>query len=246
MVPYRVSASVSPLTLHFLGIGAQKAGTTWLYEQLQEHPGLSFPGGKEVHFWDVHVHRGVDWYRSLFAVPDGKMHGDITPRYAILAPEVIQACHAAFPHLKIIYTLRNPMDRAWSAAKMVLQSKGLSVEQVSPEWFTEEVMRQDSLARGDYESCIRNWRRFYPQECMLILRFEDLVESPRTYLARCLDHLGVDQLPALNSARLREPVNKGLPGDMPAAVRSALMEFYRGKIQSLGDYLNQDMSKWLH
>lgn len=38
--------------LDFLGIGAQKAGTTWLYEKLRLHPDIAFPAGKEVHFWD--------------------------------------------------------------------------------------------------------------------------------------------------------------------------------------------------
>ena len=85
------------------------------------------------------------------------MHGDITPRYAILPPESIKACHAAFPDLKLIFTIRNPVDRAWSAAKMALRQAGRTVEQTSPDWFLREVMRQDSLARGDYESCIRNW-----------------------------------------------------------------------------------------
>ena len=56
------------MTLHFLGIGAQKAGTTWLFEKLREHPSLSFPGGKEVHFWDTHSDRGLNWYRATVSV----------------------------------------------------------------------------------------------------------------------------------------------------------------------------------
>ena len=39
--------------LNFLGIGAQKAGTTWLFENLKRHSQIDFPaGGKEIHFWD--------------------------------------------------------------------------------------------------------------------------------------------------------------------------------------------------
>lgn len=236
---------MGPATLHFLGIGAQKAGTTWLYERLRGHPRLSFPAGKEVHFWDVHRSRGLEWYRNLFAVGDGKLHGEITPRYAILSPEIISACHAAFPHLKIIYTLRNPIDRAWSAAKMELLQQGRSVEQASPAWLLEMVMRHDSLARGDHETCIRNWLHVYPKASLLVLRFEDLVEHPKTYLARCFAHLGVDDLPATESSSLFEPVHQGQPGDMPAPLRSALRTAYSGKIWSLADYLDEDLSAWL-
>ena len=46
----------------FLGIGAQKAGTTWIFENLQRHPDVQFPGGKEIHFWDAQRHRGVQWW----------------------------------------------------------------------------------------------------------------------------------------------------------------------------------------
>lgn len=236
---------MGPATLHFLGIGAQKAGTTWLYERLRGHPKLSFPAGKEVHFWDVYRARGLEWYRNLFAVADGRLHGEITPRYAILSPEIIHACHAAFPHLKIIYTLRNPIDRAWSAAKMELLKQGRSVEQASLAWLLETVMRQDSLARGDYETCIRNWLDVYPKASLLVLRFEDLVERPKTYLARCFAHLGVDDLPATESSSLFEPVHQGQPGDIPAPLRSALRAEYSNKILSLADYLGEDLNEWL-
>ena len=40
--------------IDFLGIGAQKAGTTWLMKMLKQHPSVAMPViGKEVHFFDV-------------------------------------------------------------------------------------------------------------------------------------------------------------------------------------------------
>ena len=79
--------------LDFLGIGAQKAGTSWLFRWLGAHPRISFPAGKEVHFWDKKRDRGIDWYRGLFDADDGKLHGEITPAYACLSPESIAECH---------------------------------------------------------------------------------------------------------------------------------------------------------
>ena len=61
--------------LDFLGIGAQKAGTTWLFERLQKHPEIHFPHIKEISFWNAHYPRSlkdadykknINWYRSLF------------------------------------------------------------------------------------------------------------------------------------------------------------------------------------
>ena len=51
--------------LDFLGIGAQKAGTAWLFYRLREHPQAWFsPGGKEIHYFDV-VHLGTNRQRRL-------------------------------------------------------------------------------------------------------------------------------------------------------------------------------------
>ena len=38
-------------TVDFLGIGAQRAGTTWLYRCLRQHPQLYLPGTKELHYF---------------------------------------------------------------------------------------------------------------------------------------------------------------------------------------------------
>ncbi len=52
--------------IDFLGIGAQKCGTTWLYERLAQHPQVRFPAGKEIHFWDHHLDRGINWWIAQF------------------------------------------------------------------------------------------------------------------------------------------------------------------------------------
>ena len=53
--------------LDFLGIGAQKAATTWLYANLDLHPQIAFPAGKEVHFWDRREGREPEEWLKLFA-----------------------------------------------------------------------------------------------------------------------------------------------------------------------------------
>ena len=144
--------------LDFLGIGAQKAGTTWLYEMLCQHPQLAFPGGKEMHFWDAGRSRGLEWYRSCFNVGE-KKNGEITPAYAMLPVETIREIHALNPALRVIYILRNPIDRAWSSARMALERAEMTLAEASDQWFVDHFLSQGSLRRGDYESCIRHWRQ---------------------------------------------------------------------------------------
>lgn len=78
----------SPLTAErgplpeFIGIGAQRAGTTWLHECLRTHPQVFVPLHKETQFFNLHFERGLDEYRMSFcgAKPEAVV-GEITPNY---------------------------------------------------------------------------------------------------------------------------------------------------------------------
>ena len=231
--------------LDFLGIGAQKAGTSWLQRWLAEHPRLSFPAGKEVHFWDVHRSRGIDWYRGLFPDDDGKLCGEITPAYACLPPETIAECHTAFPDLRLMYILRNPIDRAWSAAKMEWLRQRPGEGDAPDDWFIEEFRSDRSLSRGDYETSLDNWLRFYGKDQLLVLRFEELVDHPASFLAKCCRHVGVAPLPCADESVLHAKEFAGPPDPIRPALHQVLLAIYGEKIRSLQGRLGQDLSSWL-
>ncbi|MBU3682909.1 MAG: sulfotransferase domain-containing protein [Phycisphaerales bacterium] len=231
--------------LHFLGIGAQKAGTTWLWEMLRQHPGISFPGGKEVHFWDKHRHRGIEWYRRLFDVPDGRLHGEITPAYAVLPHADIVEIHRMMPELRLIITLRNPVERAWSAAKMEIARAGGSVHEVPDERYLREFHAPASLVRGDYEACIRRWRSVFPPEQLLVMRFERIAADPASFLGRCFEHLGADATLLPRGVPVGVPVLAGPSRPIPPSLRAALHDLYFDRIRGLADYLGEDLSEWL-
>lgn len=230
----------------FLGIGAQKAGTTWLFEQLRRHPDVAFPAGKEIHFWDQLSVRSIAWYESLFKPFEGsgKQTGDITPAYAILPPKIIEICHNHFPDLRLVYILRNPIDRAWSHAKMHLEKKGVCIARTPESWFIEHFRSSESLQRGDHETCIRNWLSFYPREQLLICRFEDLASNPRLFLKSCLHHLGVDETNYDWKADFETRVFPTHTHPLPPGLRAELKAIYGGKLQSLQKFLGFDLSEW--
>jgi hypothetical protein len=231
--------------LNFLGIGAQKAGTTWLYVNLRKHPALGFPAGKEVHFWDGNHARGIGWYQSLFPDDGERRLGEMTPAYAILSPQRIAECHHFFPALRLIYIIRNPIDRAWSAAKMALGYAQMTVEEASDQWFLDHFHSLASRTRSDHEACLRNWRGAYPKDSLLVLRFEDLAREPEQFLARCCRHLQIADFHEAGEEPLLTHVHKGEPVPLPASLRPTLHQLYAEKILSLGRYLDEDFSSWL-
>ena len=102
----------------FLGIGAPRCGTTWLYELLASHPDIYLPPHrKEVRFFDLYYERGLSWYEQFFP-PTLKANryqaiGEFSPNYLYCekCPERIDN----IPSIKkLILILRNPVDRAYS------------------------------------------------------------------------------------------------------------------------------------
>jgi hypothetical protein len=230
--------------LNFLGIGAQKCGTTWLFEMLRQHPGVAFPAGKEVHFWDARRDLGLKWYRGLFE-GDEVAKGEITPAYGFLPIDVLKEIKSAFPELRLIYLIRNPIDRAWSSAKMALAKAEMTIEEASDQWFIDHFRSRGSLARGDYESCIRNWRSVFPPERVLVLRYDLIATEPARIYAACCEHIGVSADIDALSPRLQSRVLAGNPHPLRENLKAALETLYSGKIRALENYLGEDLSDWL-
>ncbi len=232
--------------IQFLGIGAQKAGTTWLYEKLRIHPDIDFPAGKEVHFWNSNRQHGIEWYRSLFSSKefDGKFCGEITPAYSILPCDSIRECYRNFPDLKLIYLLRNPIERAWSSARMALERAEMEMHEASDQWFIDHFNSQGSQKRGDYASCLQNWLQIYPQQQLFVGFFEELASTPEGLLRRCFQHIGVGEERYDWSVDLKKPVFGGHSAQVPMQLRTVLEEIYRPQIDSLEKYLGVGLSTW--
>lgn len=189
--------SAADTGLSFLGIGAQKAGTTWLHKMLRLHPDIGMPEQKELHFWDRESPdaTSIAAYRSLFLHLHGRARGEITPSYAMLPRERIALVRRAFPEVRLIYILRNPVERAWSQAKMELSRRfptGVPTDFRLYPWLEIQFRSESSLARGDYAACLRNWLMEFPREQLQVSTYEELRQAPRDFLETCSGHIGVD------------------------------------------------------
>jgi hypothetical protein len=207
-----------------------------------------FPGGKEIHFWDSNRERGVEWYRDLFAADKpGVKQGEITPAYAILPVTVIAEIRELSPRARIVYIVRNPVERAWSAALMALARAEMTVGEASDQWFIDHFRSAGSRARGDYERCIRNWREAFPAEQLLVMRYEMLRDQPLAFLRQCCAHLGIDPGCYESAApdTLAERFFSGPGLELRPSLRPVLRAIYRPEIESLGKCLRADFSDWM-
>lgn len=230
--------------LNFLGIGAQKCGTTWLYDTLAKHPRISFPAGKEVHYWDRPDSISLDVYSNFFS-DLSLINGEITPAYGFLPAEQIKTIYKNFPELRLIYIIRNPIDRAWSSARMALKRAEMLYEEASDQWFIDHFKSSGSISRGDYEACISNWLSVYPLSQLLIVKYDDIVADPVKVANNCLKHLGLNGFFSTEDRQmLSERVFEGDGLALRPSLHSTLLEMYKKKIVSLSNYLSQDLTSW--
>jgi hypothetical protein len=118
----------------FIGIGPGKAGTTWIWQQLRDHPQVFVPAEKELHYFDeelfgppgsvnLRAERPLDWYLAQFdaAAPD-QLRGEITPSYftSRSAPARVRE---AFPDAALFSVIRRPQERLFSMY-LFAQQKG--------------------------------------------------------------------------------------------------------------------------
>jgi hypothetical protein len=98
----------------FVGIGAQKCASTWLYGALAQLEGVFVSDPKEVDFFSAHFNQGYEWYHRHFPTGGaGALYGEVSPSYLIHpdAPSRIQGYN---PEMRVLVTFRDPVERAYS------------------------------------------------------------------------------------------------------------------------------------
>jgi hypothetical protein len=187
----------------FLGLGAQKTGTSWIYSCLYDHPQVCVPI-KDLHFFSRERNwgRGITWYEEQFArCGTNSIAGEFSTSY-LADPLTPGRIHEHYPSVTMIACLRNPADRAFSNFLNDLQAGTLP-----PQASFEEVLEShpEYLEQGAYATQLQRYLDRFPRESMLILLYDDLERDPRGLMSSIYRFLGVDD--AFVPRMLHERVN---------------------------------------
>jgi hypothetical protein len=230
---------------HFLGIGAQKAATTWLGRNLRCHPELYLPCRTELHYFDRHFHRSLGFYSRKLAAGADRVRGEITPAYSILPVERIRFIHALIPSLRLIFLMRNPVDRAWSQALMRLSKrKRRPIEQIPEDELLEHLRRDSSRRLGDYAAILDRWLSVFPREQLYLAFFEDVAERPRELLGEVFAHLAVSRDVDWSRFPYGQVIHQGAGTPIPPRCREVLNEIYAAPIERLFERFGDRVAGW--
>ncbi len=192
---------------NFLIVGAARSGTSSLHFYLSEHPDIYMCRDKEPQFFGFHgtprqvksKYGSLEEYMSLFAeAGDARIVGEATPTYLAL-PEAPAAIAGLCPEAKLVASLRNPVDRAFSYYEMS-KSKGVEHAASFEDWIRgNDFWLEDAF----YAPQIRRYREHFPNEALKIVLFDDLVADPRGVVLDIHRFLGVrPEIPASGLPKL--------------------------------------------
>lgn len=177
--------------LDFIGVGAQKSATSWVYKMLLEHPQICGFSGKETHFFsnEEKYKQGINFYQEFFKNCDqDKITGEFSPDY-LTHPKAPRRIKQFFPDIKIIVCLRNPADRAFSRIRH-LKFRG----RISRSAGLDECLEKfpEIIEKGLYGKYITEYFKLFPSENICIVFYDDIASQALKTIQKIYEFLGVD------------------------------------------------------
>ena len=183
-------------------------------------------------------------YKKLFNPENGQVSGEITPAYSRLPIKDVERIANLLPDCKIIYLLRNPVDRIWSAINMFKRrhdkKQTFSFEEIV------ELKGNQLLLNSHYLQNLANWEHFFPADQIFIGFFDELQTEPTKFLNKIIHFLNVDDLLIIPEEELKRPMNSGSHGKIPKEIELKYTQLLFNEIAGIHEKFNNDYtSQWL-
>lgn len=183
----------------FIYAGAPKAGSSWLFEALKEHPDIYVPPAKDLQFFDKYFDKGYIWYQRHFERAGGLTCGELSHDY-FTEEFIAERIKKLLPDVKIIFCLRDPADLTLSAWRYARNhSKEFDTT------FKEYSQKPIAQKQIDY---LRNLAFFYdrfPRNKIHVFFFDEIKHNPASAIQEIYKFLCVDS--SFNPSKLLEKVN---------------------------------------
>jgi sulfotransferase family protein len=249
----------------FVVVGAQRCGTTTIFQTLSDHPQVLRPVvDKGTDYYTLHFSRGLDWYRAQMPLR-ATVHARSAHRgpaqvfeactYYMFHPLAVERMARDLPDAKLVVMLRDPVERAYSAYKHEF-ARGFETEpdfsaalELEPARLSGEVEKMQNdidyqsfshrhhayRSRGQFAEQLSRIYQHYPPAQVHVMQSESFFANPAREFARLTDFLGL---------RLWRPATFGQhnarPSEsMPQDARRLLTEHFREHNDALAALLGQ-------
>ena len=161
---------------------------------------------------------GLPAYFRVFGQLDQPIVGEITPQYCLQGPERIREMHAAAPGARIIYMLRDPVDRILSGARMGLTRRGIDLTDAE---MAAEAAHPLQRRLSNSAAHLDRFETVFGTEAVRTFFFDDIASRPADLFADICGFIGADA-PDIPDTVLSEKVNRGVDYRPSQALRASL------------------------
>ena len=179
------------MKVSFIGIGAQKCASTWVHRVLADHPEVAVCPGKGVDFFTTHYDHGYQWYESKFEEASNfKAVGEVSTSYFVdaVAPTRVFQYN---PAMRIIVSLRDPIERAYSNHLHEVRLGHLTGKQLDFE--TGLANNPMYLDQSLYAKHLARWLAIFPREQLLVLFQEEIRDQAHVETKTLYHFLGLTE-----------------------------------------------------
>ncbi len=188
--------------------------------------------------------RDIAAYGRWFDGPRDRVRGEITPAYCTLEDRRIAEIAGAFPGLRVVFMMRDPIDRAWSAvAKSLARERARPVSEVPPEEWKRKFGSRGFRLRSDYLGILDRWERHVPRERIFVGFLEDLEADVAQFLSRLCPFLGVET-PEVDGSARASGRNASGGGRVPPEVERILAAEFVEMNRRLAERFGSHASAW--
>ena len=252
---------------NFIIIGSSKSGTWAIHNYLLQHPDVDY-SARNIHFFEYAYSNKISWYKSHFPTKLYKsLVESIHKRKCLMSehtstylhhPLIPQRVKDGIPDVKLIVSLRNPIDRAYSNYHMFVRigtEKRTFEDAVFSELKRIEIIKENDnfqiknpnfsncvefnyLRHGTYVDKLENWLKFFRREQFCIVENKDLSKNPQQVFDKIFEFLNVPHF----KLRQEERWNVGEYKKMKESTRKTLEDFFKPYNERLYKLLGQNFS----
>jgi hypothetical protein len=226
----------------WLGIGAQRSGTTWFTDLLTQHPqvGLGTNGKKEQHLLHkvADGREPVEAYLDLFPNHDGVRRGEWTPQ-SLRHASAPAAAARHVPDAPVLVLLRDPVERFRSA--MRLHATRFAATGKSSWPYPVPITVQTWT--GFYADQLAAWAHHVGRDRMRVMVYETVRADPQAHADAVWRSLGLDPVP-LDDVETASGSSSRADWDWPEGLKESLEVLYAPQVRRVADEWGLDLSAW--
>jgi len=181
------------------------------------------------------------WYGQVFDfAPQEAITGELTPEYSLLPEEGIRHILSLNRRTKIIFMVRDMIDRAWSHIRMLAAAHE---NYPSVEDLVGLAGLADILDRSNYNAILSRWLALWPADQFLLLNYDDVSQRPAYLLKMVGDFLGIP-VDRLSLGDIWQHLHVGVPGVAPPEVCERLKEKFHPLYEEPHDLIAGIVAPW--